>query len=99
MTYRLRLPPTWRLHPVIWVGHFKPYRGPEEDESEPDYDDDGNPMYEVDQPGHRKFFVRWMGYWIKDRQWIDESALTDGAMELLLEYAARHQLSLLFQYM
>jgi len=97
VTYELKLPAKWRMHPVIWVGYLKRYKGQGIAPPNPDYDDDGNPLYEVEDIikdryfyGTREYLVQWKGYSEDERTWEREDELQRHAKDALAEYLAEH---------
>lgn len=82
VTYELQLPDQWKLHPVIWVGYLKPFRGDGFVPPPPDTDDDGELRYTIEAVvGHRtrrgktEYLVHWKGYSVADRSWVLASEL------------------------
>jgi hypothetical protein len=83
ITYELRLPVQWKLHPVFHVDLLTPYRetefhGANYDKPPPDLID-GEEEYEVEQimasrrfgRGHKlQYLVKWKGYPDAENQWV-----------------------------
>jgi hypothetical protein len=96
VTYRLRLPKTWKIHPVFHAILLSPYRetevhGPNFMKPPPDLIK-GEYEYEVEQIlKHRRqgrttaYLIWWKGYQPQDDSWELERNLTN-AVEVLLQY-------------
>ena len=88
MTYRLKLPTTWKIHNVFQATLLKPYtknkvHGNNFPRPPPDLIE-GEEVYEVDSIlKHRRrgrgyqFYVKWKGYPISEAMWESESAFSD----------------------
>ena len=102
VTYRLRLPATWRIHNVFHAALLRPYKENEvygENFTEPPAElEEGEEVYEVETIlNHRKrgrgyqYFIKWRGYPITDASWEPEHVFSnDGNM--LTQYKRRHNL-------
>jgi transposase InsO family protein len=102
VTYRLKLPKTWRVHDVFHAALLRLYRENEvygENFTKPPPELEGKEeAYEVETIlNHRKrgrgyqYFIKWRGYPISDASWEPEHAfLNDG--NTLKQYKARHHL-------
>jgi Chromo (CHRromatin Organisation MOdifier) domain len=102
VTYRLKLPTTWKIHNVFHAVLLKPYVETEvhgENFSWPIPDIlDGEEVYNVETIlKHRRrgrsyqYLIKWEGYPISEASWEPEEAfLNDG--DLLAIYKQRHQL-------
>jgi len=97
VTYRLKLPIGWKIHPVFHAGLLTPYRQNEEHGPnyipEPPELVDSEEEYEVEAIiGHdqglatrRKYRVRWKGCPPVDDEWMTESQLSNSS-EILKAY-------------
>ncbi|ESK95482.1 reverse transcriptase-rnase h-integrase [Moniliophthora roreri MCA 2997] len=105
VTYRLKLPFQWRIHPVFHAGLLSPYKetdvhGPNFLEPPPDIVE-GQEEYEVEAIiGHRpkkknqppkEYLVSWKGYNSSHNQWLKPAGLKH-SMELYLDYKIAHNL-------
>ena len=102
LTYRLKLPNQWKIHPVFHATLLTPYRendthGPNYSFPPPEIVGD-NDEWEVEAiVGHRKKFgkmtyqVKWKGYPTSDNSWEPESHLRN-APQLLKAYKETHRL-------
>ena len=102
VTYRLKLPASWRIHDVFHAGLLRPYKenevyGKNFTEPPPDLVE-GEEVYEVETiPNHRKrgrgyqYFVKWRGYPISDASWEPEHSFSDDG-DTLAQYKSRHHL-------
>ena len=100
VAYELQLPPTWKIHNVIWVGYLKPAKGEFPLPPPPDYDEHGEPEYQIEAiVGHRtryrkrEYLVHWEGYSHSERTWEKEETLAKHADECLADYKREHQLN------
>ncbi len=96
VTYRLKLPKTWKIHPTFHAILLSPYRetevhGPNFKQPSPDLIE-GEYEYEVERIlKHRKqgrttaYLIRWKGYQPHDDSWELERNLTNAA-DLLSQY-------------
>ena len=103
VTYRLRLPKTWRIHNVFHSILLKPFTetsqyGPVKTKPPPDLIE-GEEQYEVDHIiSHRKrlgrysYLVRWTGYGPEEDSWEPAGHLKN-AKEILDEYKRVHSLN------
>ena len=96
VAYELKLPKTWKIHPVVWVGYLKPYKGKGITPPPPDTDDDGNLEYEIHdiindrvRYGVREYLVHWKDYPAAERMWMSEGELMRNAKATVDEYNAR----------
>uniref|UniRef100_A0A0W0GCX0 Putative reverse transcriptase-rnase h-integrase n=1 Tax=Moniliophthora roreri TaxID=221103 RepID=A0A0W0GCX0_MONRR len=102
VTYKLKLPRQWKIHPVFHVGLLSPYRetdahGANYLEPPPDIVD-GHEEFEIEAiVGHKprktpkKFLVSWKGYDSSHNEWKEKEELAN-AMEIYLEYIIKHKL-------
>ena len=102
VTYRLKLPASWRIHDVFHAGLLRPYKenevyGKNFTEPPPDLVE-GEEVYEVETIlNHRKrgrgyqYFVKWRGYPISDASWEPEHSFSDDG-DTLAQYKSRHHL-------
>ena len=105
VNYRLDIPSTWKIHPVIHVDQLRKYH---EDPVHPNFHQpppdliDGEEEFEVERildaqkrkaPGKRiktlQFLVKWVGYHDKDNTWEPLSNLGH-AQELIDDFLKRH---------
>jgi hypothetical protein len=102
LTYRLKLPPTWRIHNVFHATLLRPYKETEaygRNFTEPPPElVEGEAVYEVETIlRHRKrgrgyqYYVKWRGYPISDASWEPENSFSDDG-NLLTQYKLRHHL-------
>jgi hypothetical protein len=102
VTYRLKLPNTWKIHPVFHAHLLTPYRenethGPNYSKPPPDLI--GNEEeYEIEAiinhkrfRNTRKYLIAWKGYGTSENEWILERDLKH-APTLLSTYKKAHQL-------
>ena len=102
LTYRLELPPTWRIHNVFHVILLRPYiknktHGANFPRPPPELLE-GEEVYEVESIiRHRRrgcgyqYLLKWKGYPVTNATWESELAFSnDGNM--LAAYKDRHQL-------
>jgi transposase InsO family protein len=102
VTYRLRLPATWRIHNVFHAALLRPYK--ENDvygdifTKPPPELVEGEEVYEVETIlNHRRrgrgyqYFIKWRGYPISDASWEPEHSFSDDG-DLLTQYKLRHNL-------
>jgi len=99
--YRLKLPPTWRIHNVFHASLLMPYKeteqhGPNFLELPPDIIE-GEPEWEIEQilqnrlygqGKKRQYLVCWKGYSPLHDSWVNESDMN--APELIQEFHASH---------
>ena len=105
VSFRLALPPTWRIHAVFHASQLKPAVGPTSPELpteqvfSPGPDDAGE--YEVEdildmrltRGGQREFRVLWKGYSIFESTWEPEANLAN-APDTLADFCHRRGLPL-----
>ena len=102
VTYRLKLPTTWRIHNVFHAVLLRPYKENEvygENYTEPPPEiENGEEVYEVETIlKHRKrgrgyqYFIKWRGYPITDASWEPEEVFSDDG-DLLTQYKKRHKI-------
>ena len=89
--YRLRLPDTWRIHPVFHVSLLKQWRPSlvQQVPGEVELDDSDQPQYfDVEKilrwrwtsrtrQRRREFLVLWQGYPVEEAEWIPASYFSD----------------------
>jgi hypothetical protein len=102
VTYRLKLPTQWRIHPVFHASLLTPYRendihGPNFTQPPPDLIE-GEPEYEVEAiVAHRKrgngyqYRVKWVGYPSSEDTWQNAESLKR-AKEILQAYKKKNHL-------
>ena len=100
VSYRLRLPPTWKIHDVFHASLLSPYRetaehGPNFIEPPPDLIE-GEEEYEITEilahrgtARRRQYLVSWEGFSSAENTWEPESNLSH-ARTLLQEYKDRN---------
>ena len=103
LAYRLKLPPTWKIHPVVSVAQLEPcpqeadpfHREPPEPEAVTDerFPDDEN-RWEVEKiigkrqrRGKTDYLVRWLGWGPEHDQWLTPHQAV-GCEELIEEFEA-----------
>ena len=102
VTYRLKLPASWKIHNVFHATLLRPYKENDvygENYTRPPPDIiEGEEEYEVEAIlKHRRrgrgyqYFVKWVGYPITEASWEPEQGFS-GAIDILNEYKLRHQL-------
>jgi Chromo (CHRromatin Organisation MOdifier) domain len=102
VTYRLKLPTTWKIHNVFHAMLLKPYVKTKvhgENFSQPILDIlDGEEVYNVETIlKHRRrgrsyqYLIKWKGYPISEASWEPEEAFSNDG-DLLAIYKQRHQL-------
>src|SRR5271169_3980254 len=88
VTYRLKLPLTWRIHNVFHATLLKPYKETEvhgENFTRPPPDlIEGEEVYEIEEIlNHRRrgrgfqYYIKWRGYPISDASWEPEHAFSN----------------------
>ena len=102
ITYRLKLPASWRIHDVFHTRLLQPYKenevyGKNFTEPPPNLVKDEE-VYEVETIlNHRKrgrgyqYFVKWRGYPISDASWEPEHSFSDDG-DTLAQYKLQHHL-------
>ena len=102
ITYKLKLPKQWRIHPVFHAALLTPYKettihGPNYTKPPPDIIS-GQEEFEVEAIiTHRRrgagyhYLVKWKGYGPNDNSWEPERNLGNAA-EILQQYKARSRL-------
>ena len=102
LTYRLSLPPQWRIHPVFHATLLSPYHendthGPNFARPPPDLIDNEE-EYEVEavlehraERGNWKYRIKWKGYPVSESTWEPMSNLLN-AKETIETYKRLHQL-------
>ncbi len=97
--YRLKLPSTWKVHPVFHVSKLFPYSRGNRPHIEPPPPDlvDGEPEQEVEdilndrvRRGKRQFLVKWKGFPMEENEWLAEEDLTH-AKRVLNKYKTRYK--------
>ena len=103
LTYRLKLPEHWKIHPVFHASLLTPYRendthGPNFLRPPPDLIE-GEEEWEVEAiVGHKlyrgkwRFLVKWKGYPTSDNSWEPAEHL-DNATDILQAYKTQHKLA------
>jgi hypothetical protein len=102
VTYRLKLPTTWKIHNVFHAVLLKPYVETEvhsENFSWPIPDIlDGEEVYNVEtilkhqrRGWSYQYLIKWEGYPISEASWEPEEAFSDDG-NFLANYKQRHQL-------
>ncbi|EUC56265.1 Ty3/Gypsy polyprotein/retrotransposon, putative [Rhizoctonia solani AG-3 Rhs1AP] len=105
VSYRLKLPSSYKMHPVINLAHLKPYKTdktgldrPKKHLNRKDFNE--SPEYEVEaildekwvKRKHRRvklYYVSFVGYTPEHNLWLTKQALTN-AEELVQEWEASH---------
>ena len=100
ITYKLRLPKTWKIHPVFHTSLLSPYgenpiHGLNFLKPPPDLIE-GKEEYEIEKilchcgpPSHRSFLIRWKGFSTEDDSWEPKHNLKH-SKSALWEYKKRH---------
>ena len=103
LTYQLKLPDQWRIHPIFHASLLSPFRettthGPAQSEPPPDIIDN-HEEYEVEaihshsgKGKRRKYWVKWKGYSEADATWEPISNLTH-ISEMLSQYNKQHKIA------
>ena len=99
VTYRLKLPSTWKIHPIFHMTLLRQYKetdiyGANFPQPPPDIIE-GEEVYEVEQIlKHRKrgrgyqYYMAWKGYPISEASWEPEQVFSDDG-DLLTSYKLR----------
>jgi hypothetical protein len=102
VTYRLKLPPSWKIHNVFHATLLRPYLeneiyGNNYPRPPPELLE-GEEVYKVENIlKHRRrgrgyqYYIKWEGYPISEATWEAESAFSDDG-NMLEQYKTRHQL-------
>jgi hypothetical protein len=102
VSYRLKLPKSWKIHNVFHATLLRPYAeneiyGNNYPRPPPELLE-GEEVYEVESIIRHKgrgrsiqYYVKWKGYPITDATWEPESSFSDDG-EILEQYKNRHQL-------
>jgi hypothetical protein len=103
VTYELKLPKQWKIHPVFHASLLTPFtenefHGPNHLKPPPDIVA-GEEEYEVEailthrryRSGRTRYLVKWKGYGSNDNSWEPESNLKN-ATAVLRQYKKRHKL-------
>jgi hypothetical protein len=100
ITYRLKLPASWKIHDVFHATLLRPYKENEtygENYPRPPPDlTEGDELYEVETIlRHRRrgrgyqYLLKWKGYPISEATWESEQAFSDDG-NMLTQYKRRH---------
>jgi hypothetical protein len=106
VTYRLKIPASYRIHPVVNIAHLEPYYKDEKGIDRPrkhmNRDDfDKKPEYEVEQivdekmikkgqRRQRRYLTRFVGYSPEWDEWLSKQQLTNAPMALK-EWELKHK--------
>ncbi|MCO5577197.1 hypothetical protein L7F22_031021 [Adiantum nelumboides] len=91
VSFRLRLPDTWKIHNAFHVSLFKPFRGDVPDDGEPDEQPEVEENEEILVPEQilahkdtktkgkvrRRFLLKFKNYPALDAKWMEEEDLAD----------------------
>ena len=103
LTYRLKLPETWKIHNVFHATLLTEYtenevHGPNPDPPLPDIIE-GEEEYEVEgilnhrtKGKHVEYYIKWKGYDHDENSWEKEDNLLPHAKEILTDYKKEHPL-------
>jgi Chromo (CHRromatin Organisation MOdifier) domain len=93
--YRLKLPPSWRIHPVFHEILLTPVYGNHDNEQPPPDIIDGEEEWEIEaimdhqrRRGRTEYLIHWKGYPREERTWVTEKDLRN-AEQLLAEYKGK----------
>jgi len=103
LTYRLQLPPTWRIHNIFHAVLLMPYtetevHGPNYLRPPPDIENDEERWEIGTILNHRRrgrgyqYYVLWKGYPITEATWEPATCFENGGEDILSDY--RHRLNL-----
>ena len=104
ITYELKIPKTWKIHPVFHPSLLSPYsenpvHGPNFPKPPPDLIE-GEEEYEIEKilhhcgtPSNHSFLIRWKGFSAEDDSWEPEWNLKH-SKSALTEYKKRHPFAL-----
>lgn len=99
---RLKLPPTWKVHPVFHVSLLRPFKEdrllhPDAYTRPPPEIVDGSEQYEVEDILDSRFrgrglqyLVHWKGYPHEDNTWEPRSRLLEDCPDLITEFHRHH---------
>ena len=102
LSYQLKLPDTWKIHPVFHASllslyHETDIHGSNFPTPPPDLIDNEE-EYEIERivkhkgrPKHLSFLIQWKGYSSEEDSWVPESDLGN-TLEFLVNYKRRHKL-------
>ena len=103
LTYRLKLPETWRIHNVFHASLLWRYKendiyGANYTQPPAELNDEGQEVYNVETIlKHRKrgrgyqYYIKWEGYPITEASWEPEGSFSNDG-DILNQYKLRHQL-------
>ena len=103
LTYRLKLPETWRIHNVFHASLLWQYRendvyGANYDWPPAELNDEGQEVYNIETIlKHQKrgrgyqYYVKWEGYPVTEASWEPEGSFSNNG-DILSQYKQRHQL-------
>ena len=103
LSYELKLPTSWKIHPVFHASLLTPYHeneihGPNFPAPPPDLVDNEE-EYEIERilkhrgpPKNRSYLIRWKGYTAEEDTWLKEAKLGN-ATEFLYAYKKRIKIS------
>lgn len=103
LTYRLKLPRTWRIHTVFHAALLSPFKQtivhgpawaeppPEEIDGEPEWEPETILRHKRVRGGRYHYLVKWKEYPTSDNSWEPEEHLTN-AEELLKAYKRLHDI-------